>query len=421
MFSTPTSSFYQPSKVSNLQQLKIVTWNVWFEEFEQRLRYDEILNICNMQQPDVICFQEVTTSFLDQLRHWDILRYYNVSDDFTGASIGHYGVLTLVKKDYLPEFAFYSFPTGMGRRFLVTKVSLPSSTPSASPFDPSNRQNIYVGNVHLESLEYHHIREQQLAICSEILSQFPYYFLCGDFNFCSYRNRPFALTNTDQGMMICPSPKHAELHNNSLFRIFPMIKDLWEQMKPLEEPGYTLDGSYNELLDNRNEKMRYDRICFHFNNNRNHNSTDVPPSSTQTTSEDSDSMPVSPNENINNTNIGHPSEAVEMLMRSSESFDEMTGKVNDTADNSSNDCCNKTSQTKIFQIEPKSIQILGNEPIMQRRLSDPPPMMTSAAVQSVFVSPAPVDRPYRSIYNRKLIYVFPSDHFGLCGTFQFQF
>ena len=106
----------------------------------------------------------------------------------------------------------------------------------------------------------------------------------------------------------------------------------------------------------------------------------------------------------------------------SSSFDELmmngSGKTSTAASSffSSMKNNNNITNNKLFLIEPKAVCILGNEPIMVRRLSDPPPMMPA----SIFLSPPPTDRPYRSVYNRKVINVYPSDHFGLCGTFQFQ-
>jgi endonuclease/exonuclease/phosphatase family metal-dependent hydrolase len=421
-YSTPPSSFYQSFQNPSIQLLKIVTWNVWFDEFEQKLRYDEILNICSTQGPDVMCFQEVTTAFLDRLKKWGNLHLYDISDDLSGSTVGDYGVLTLVKKTYQPCFSFISFPSSMGRKLLVTKLLLPSMTQNY-PFEENDVQDIYIGNVHLESMEYHHIREQQLQICQQILSQFPYYFLCGDFNFCSYRNRPFAYTNTDNGPMICPSPKTAELHNKTLYKIFPAINDLWQCLRP-SELGYTFDGSINELISNKTECMRYDRICFHFN-----------PSLGNCGSSSGDEMiveneiePFSPNENYRpmmNTSMFPASSSYDdvMNLNCSGKTSNATSFFSSTKTNNNNNLNimtnnNNNNSSKLFIIEPKAVCILGNEPIIvNRRPSDPPVMIPT----SIFVSPPPMDRPYKSVYNRKVINVYPSDHFGLCGTFQFQF
>jgi hypothetical protein len=46
----------------------MITWNVWFggESWDNpRLRYETILEICQNLDADVICFQEVTRTFID--------------------------------------------------------------------------------------------------------------------------------------------------------------------------------------------------------------------------------------------------------------------------------------------------------------------------------------------------------------------
>jgi len=404
-FITPTSSFLETA----VKQFKVVTWNVWFDEFEQKTRYTEILRVCAEQQPDIMCFQEVTVNFLQILHSWEFLHLYQFSNDPLLYQPGQYGVLTLAKREYCPEFAFYPFPTNMGRKLLVTRLlvnsqqnvisptssvasmaTMTTNSTRASPFpSPDQAIAIYIGNVHLESLEYHHVREQQLAICARILSQYPYYFLCGDFNFCSYRNRAYCFQNTDQGeMKYCPSPKGCKLHNLSLHEILPEIKDLWASLRP-GEAGYTFDGTVNEYCDRR-ESMRYDRICFSFPGNDTRGSI----SASMSYSGDENQEPI-----IYSRHQGN-------IIPSSFSFDEMLGK-------SSNNW-----RTKSLLMAPKFVRILGDEPVVQRKLSDPPPMMSQ---QSLFVSPPPTDRPYRAIYNRKLVYVYPSDHFGVCGTFDMSF
>ncbi len=428
---TPTSSFYEIKTVSSL---KIITWNIWFEEFEQVIRYQEILSICSSHLPDIICFQEVTIPFLHILAKWEELKEYCCSDgeELNGLTLGHYGVLTLVKRKYFPTFSFHQFPvTNMGRRLLVSKLllrqpmdksdpgSIQSSTKrrrcSSSPstfnwemmmheeFDDNCSQGnsysmgppsymsvttiqeereesgtveFYIGNVHLESLEYHSIREQQLLYCSQVLSPFPYYLLVGDFNFCSYTNRSPGCTSAN------------ELHNNSLYQCFPTIVDLWSQQRP-NSPGYTIDGTMNQLLESKQKLVRYDRICYSFqipkqidqckSSSRSANKENEPPSD----------FPVDDG----------PFDLDSMLVNSK-----------------------RTSQQLV--IKPKAIHLIGNEPIVQRRLIDPINAIrngnssSSNRMQQLLFTPPTLDRPYRSVYNRQVIEVFPSDHFGLCGSFE---
>jgi len=50
----------------------MITWNVWFggDSWDNpRLRYETILEICQNLDADVICFQEVTQTFIDKFKY----------------------------------------------------------------------------------------------------------------------------------------------------------------------------------------------------------------------------------------------------------------------------------------------------------------------------------------------------------------
>ena len=119
-----------------------------------------------------------TSSAFKQLfeSHQSWVADYDCSDkDHSGSTVAPYGVLTLCRKSFKPEFKFYPFPTRMARKLLVTRIAVTGD-------------EFLVGNVHLESLDSRALREQQLGICGTVLNSAPHSILCGDFNFCSYRN-----------------------------------------------------------------------------------------------------------------------------------------------------------------------------------------------------------------------------------------
>lgn len=223
-------------------KLSIITWNVWFDELEQRIRYGEILSICEQLNPDVICFQEVIPFFVGMIKDSVyFMNNYSCSDPrMDGRTVGSYGVLTLSKKSLNARYGFREFPTRFGRKLLVTEFE------HCGEF-------FAVGNVHLESLSNHPIREQQMEISNTVLSQYKHSVLCGDFNFCSLRN-----FGNDT------SP----LNNLSLGRVMPEFVDLWELLKQRgSEPsegahycGFTFDTTANPMVGDKHERMRYDRV-----------------------------------------------------------------------------------------------------------------------------------------------------------------
>ena len=120
IFSTPPKAISQ--KEFNSNELKIISWNVWFDSFESTKRYTEIMKICQSINPDIICFQEVTIHFLSFIRQFNLHQEYDLSDDFNGNTVNPYGTLTLCRKILQPKFIFIDFPSRMGRELLLTEL-----------------------------------------------------------------------------------------------------------------------------------------------------------------------------------------------------------------------------------------------------------------------------------------------------------
>jgi hypothetical protein len=147
-----------------------------------------------------------------------------------------YGNMILAKKNIDVSFQFISLPSQMGRKLLLAEATWTDGT------------RVGLGNVHLESLSSRPVREQQLQMCEQILRNYDFSILCGDFNFCSYRNY---IETDNEG-----------LENDVLRCIMPDYNDMWPQVHPAEQ-GYTFDTQENGMLRlHRHERMRYDRICY---------------------------------------------------------------------------------------------------------------------------------------------------------------
>jgi endonuclease/exonuclease/phosphatase family metal-dependent hydrolase len=164
----------------------------------------------------------------------------------------------LVRKTLLPTFTFHDFPTNMARKLLVANLNLEMG------------QSFQVGTVHLESLGNPDLRAQQLEISNRVLKAGSSAILCGDFNFCSYRNY---------------SKRLQQLENTHLPTRLPGYVDVWEEIYPasvdrdrqlpstedirtgaassqadtIVDAGFTFDSETNPMLQNY-EQMRYDRI-----------------------------------------------------------------------------------------------------------------------------------------------------------------
>ena len=217
--------------------LKLVSWNIWFDQFEQLSRWNEISSTFRNLNPDIICLQEVTYEYLTYLQDQSWIKAYASSDEkLDGKTFRNYGNIMLVKRELSPSFSFQFFPTNMGRKLVIAKI-------------PIENDYFYAATVHLESLDNQFFREKQLEVCSKFLSPNTTNILCGDFNFCSYRNFFMPKDSTN-----------VRLDNQCLESIVPYMRDIWPLLHPTDK-GYTFDSTVNSLV-RQYECMRYDRVLY---------------------------------------------------------------------------------------------------------------------------------------------------------------
>ena len=115
--------------------------------------------------------------------------------------------------------------------------------------------------MHLESLNNHRKREQQLRVAADVLAPHANSVLVGDFNFDSARNF------CEIGEAGSPGGGAAQtLENDSLGAILPGHDDVWPLLHPdaAGAPGFTFDARRNPLVTNKLEVMRYDRVMARF-------------------------------------------------------------------------------------------------------------------------------------------------------------
>jgi hypothetical protein len=167
-----------------------------------------IADLCLDRRPDVICFQEVLPEFLAHLQTQPWLDDYACSDErLDGGSLNGYGNVMLVRKALRPTaFHLIPLPSRMGRKLLCTEislcrnqVSLESEMNATEELKNCNGEmgagnvgsipaKVTIGTVHLESLNHAALRREQLAMVARHCSQAMDAVICGDMNFCSYRN-----------------------------------------------------------------------------------------------------------------------------------------------------------------------------------------------------------------------------------------
>mmetsp|Transcript_51511 Transcript_51511/g.159763 ORF Transcript_51511/g.159763 Transcript_51511/m.159763 type:complete len:329 (-) Transcript_51511:166-1152(-) len=218
-------------------KLRVLTWNVWFDQFFASLRQQALMKELLAAAPDVACLQEVLPGFAEVLRgNAALCEVYDISPQ----SVAPYGCLMLVRRDLRPQFGLEEFPTIMGRSLLFAECQ------DSSP-------GLFVATVHLESLNSAATRKQQLQVAARVLRRRPLSIICGDFNFDD--------TQTwGDWRRKAPALSLDEVENNVLQQVLPSFCDTWRAVHP-HEPGKTFDGMANPIcVPDPHEQMRYDRL-----------------------------------------------------------------------------------------------------------------------------------------------------------------
>ena len=209
-------------------RLRIVTWNIFFDEWRWQSRLDALLAEIARWRPDLIALQEVRPRQLDYIlaRNW--VRADLASSDVNGTSVGPDGVLLLSRPAILVP-RLVPLPSFRHRKLLLADVET-----AGGP--------LRVGVVHLESgRDAEDVRLRQLDIIRKSLPGTKTTLVVGDLNF-----------DADS------DPEEWHLPRD--------LVDCWRRIHPTEE-GKTLDPAANALRDELTRRsgkhrraMRCDRV-----------------------------------------------------------------------------------------------------------------------------------------------------------------
>ncbi|PRP77790.1 Endonuclease/Exonuclease/phosphatase family protein [Planoprotostelium fungivorum] len=155
---------------SDARQLKVLTWNIFFGD-DKKIRHPKLLDIVHSEDPDIICFQEVTQDFVNLLMSQAWVRdHYFVADLSNAWPACWYGVMVLSKKRPAKVFR-QLLPTRQGRSLLAFEFLI-------------NGKSFVVSTIHLESMDNDRdIRKAQMGIIFDQIGSSSSSILCGDCNF----------------------------------------------------------------------------------------------------------------------------------------------------------------------------------------------------------------------------------------------
>lgn len=166
------------------KSLKFITYNIWFNEYNFEARTKEILKLCEKKDPDVICLQEVTGSFMNLLMNTGFIQNNFYISNVPFQLKNWYDIVILSK--YCCNAYVLPFLSKMSRKLLYITL-----------FNKENEM-IKIGTTHLESMNNIYKRENQLKDAYRVLNQYEsirdeknkilsyqepkWSFLLGDFN-----------------------------------------------------------------------------------------------------------------------------------------------------------------------------------------------------------------------------------------------
>jgi endonuclease/exonuclease/phosphatase family metal-dependent hydrolase len=223
--------------------LKIVTYNVWFEDHYFHLRAEGLCDTLQQSNADILCLQEVTYSLLEILREQDWLRANYILSDAKGATVRPYGVLVITHKRVFSLFeqiqlSIHPLRSGMLRKAIIISLQ-----------HKEKENSLKIATAHFESLDNKDQRKIQMEQVKDLIQDSPTAVVLADFNFDDEKN--------------WSEDDHEPLENIALQQIFAEYHDLWPHLNGAG--GKTFDTDVNKMIAEvitREERMRYDRVLF---------------------------------------------------------------------------------------------------------------------------------------------------------------
>ena len=210
--------------------LKILSYNIWFDEHKRTERLFSLFENIKIENPDVVCLQEVLNFQYDTIK--DRLNYdYCFPDKLNGT----YGCVILSKYPIIKS-KIIGLPSRMGRCITLVNINI-------------NKTMIAIANVHFESEfgEINPTKIEQFRYVSTILNK-----LYNDYN----------------NVILCSDTNVMQQEEKSFTNIFNKMTDAWMAKGKNPQTEFTYDYFTNLNLQQRNIRLkrRIDKILFRTKN-----------------------------------------------------------------------------------------------------------------------------------------------------------
>lgn len=177
--------FHKPKLLNKKKNIKFLTYNVWFSQYNFKQRSEEIIKILQSKDPDFICLQEVTESFMLKLLNSSFIKLNFYISNVPCQLSNWYDIVILSK--YCCNAYVVPFLSKMHRKLMYITL-----------YNPDN-ELLKIGTAHFESFNSKiYTRESQIKLSYDILNNYEkdkdiykkpdYIFLLGDFNLAEKDN-----------------------------------------------------------------------------------------------------------------------------------------------------------------------------------------------------------------------------------------
>lgn len=214
--------------------LKIVSYNIWFDSFMRQQRITSLLSKIFVENPEVICLQEVIEETHSRLSKELKTVYKYTYPEFLPHRYG----CVIYSKHPIEKATSLKFKSNMGRQLDLAYIRLPTGN------------SIVIGNTHFESEfeEHNNVKKLQYRYASAMLQKI-HNDNISDINYV--------------GTLLCSDTNLTKYDENYYSTLFSKFKDVWSVN---DSDGYTYDTKTNSLLTTiniENEiRARIDRILY---------------------------------------------------------------------------------------------------------------------------------------------------------------
>lgn len=221
------------------KKLKVMSYNIWFSEYERDNRLKSLIHIINNENPDVVCLQEVLRGEYEKLKI--ALKYDNYFPD--EIKEGTYGCVIFSKHKIIKSLSI-KLPSNMSRNLMISQINVEFDCDGNKEYE-----RIVIANTHFESefsRDGNDMKMQQYTYVAAILNK-----LYLDYD----------------SVILCADTNVIEPEYKTFDKIFIKMNDSWKDNGSKLEDEYTYDNLTNKNLKNRNIvlRSRIDRILYRCN------------------------------------------------------------------------------------------------------------------------------------------------------------